>query len=300
MRLTRFVFLLAGIIAISVCSERSAAGHAVRIFGNATYMMGNEYASQVATLVDGIHDEPYLYVRYGDKYVYGDFNGDGLQDAAIIVIENNGGNAEWYHLAFLINDGEKLVHKASRALDDRAIIKSLREKHGKVLVDMFVHQAGDCRAGPTKRVRNIYAYDGPDHWGETEASAYQRIYADGTTALQKIYETSIPAQIRTTFDRTVQTREACSTDGCAFTVLDGDRQVSIFTKKFIVVGVGPDDSGSIVATLVFEDGSNPFLLWMDHAGGGRYELRHIAELPGLLGDGFIHQLQSPVYHRYWL
>jgi len=35
---------------------------------------------------------------YTGKYVYGDFNHDGLKDAAVIVIENSGGNADWYTL----------------------------------------------------------------------------------------------------------------------------------------------------------------------------------------------------------
>src|SRR3989338_5962385 len=184
MRLTRLVFLSAGLIAISAFSEKYASGQAARIFGNTTYVMENGHVSQAATLVNGIHDEPYLHVRYDNKYVYGDFDGDGLKDAAVIVIENNGGNADWYTLAFLINDGEKLVHKASRELDDRTIIHSMREKNGKVLIDMFVHQEGDCMAGPTKRVKYLYAYDGPDHWAEVSESPYQRIYANGLRAFQ--------------------------------------------------------------------------------------------------------------------
>ena len=303
MRLSYFVFLLAGLVVMGTFSQKQASGQAARVFGNATYVMGNEYAAQTATLVDGVHDEPYLYVRYDNRYVYGDFNGDGLKDAAVILIENNGGNADWYLLAFLINEGEKLVHRTSRALDDRAIINSMRETNGKVLVDMFIHQEGDCRAGPTKRVKNTYAYDGPDHWGKEEKSPYQWIYTDGVKAFQEIYNTPMPAQIRQTFDRTIlahalTTHEACGS--CAFTVLDGEKKVSIFTKKFIVVHVGPNESGGISATLVFEGVPVPFLLEMDDRGGGKYELRNMAELPGLLGEGFVRQLQRPAYHRYWL
>ena len=161
MRLSRIVFLLAGLVATCVFSEKYASGQAARIFRNATYLMGNEYGVQAATLVDGVHDEPYLYVRYGDQYVYGDFNGDGLKDAAVILMENNGGTAEWYALAFLINDGKKLVHKASRPLDDRAIIKSLKIKNHKVIVDMYVHREWDSMGGPTRRVKNIYDYQSP-------------------------------------------------------------------------------------------------------------------------------------------
>jgi hypothetical protein len=254
----------------------------------------------VATLVDGVHDEPYLYVEYADRYAYGDFNGDGLKDAAVIVTESGGGTGNWYVLAFLINDGEKFVHRASRVLDDRAIINSMREKNGKVLIDMFVHQQGDCMAGPTKRVRNTYVYEGPYRWGEVEKSPYQRIYTDGVQVFQEIYGTPIPARIRETFDRTLHAHDNCSADGCAFTVLDGGKPVGIFTKKFIVVGLGPSDTGGVSATLVFEGVLVPFSLEMDDRGGGRYELRNMAELPGPLGDGFIRLLQNPTYQRYWL
>ena len=175
MRLSRFVFLLAGLVVMGAFAQQFASGQAERIFGNATYVMWDGYAAQMATLVDGVHDEPYLYVRYDNQYVYGDFNGDGVKDAAVILIENNGGTAEWYTLTFLINDGETFVHRASRVLDDRAIINSMREKDGKILIDMFVHREGDCMAGPTKRVRNVYPYDGPDRWAEVSESPYQRI-----------------------------------------------------------------------------------------------------------------------------
>ena len=289
MRLSRFLFLFAGVCVVGAFAQQQASRQAARVFGNATYVMWDGYAAQEATLVDGVHDEPYLHVRYDDRYLYGDFNGDGLQDAAVIVIENNGGQAHWHHLAFLIHDGEKLVHKASYFLDDSAIINSMREKHGKVVIDMFVHREEDCRAGPTKRVMSTYAYEGPDRWGEVEKSPYQRIYTAGTTAFQEIYDTPIPLHIRQVFDRTVVD------PSCSESVFMG-----LFTKKFIIVEVQENGVGGIVATLVSEGGSNPFLLWMDDTSDGRYELRRMAELPGLLGEGFVRRLRNPAYRQYWL
>lgn len=120
-----------------------------------------------------------------------------------------------------------------------------------------------------------------------------------TRALQDIYDTPIPAQIREGFDRTVRVDcEACST--CAFTVLEGETRVSIFTKKFIIVDLETNGVGGVSATLVFEYTSRPFLLQMDDIGGGRYALRHMAELPEPLGEGMIRQLQSLQYRHYWL
>ena len=142
-----------------------ASNEANKIFGNMTYFFDDGPTLEgkaAAKLVSGEHEEPYLNVYYENKYVYGDFNHDGLKDAAVIITENTGGNADWYTLAFLINDGTKLVHKASIDLDDRAIIHSIREKNGKVFIDMYVHGPDDSRGGPTKRVKNLYQYVDPD------------------------------------------------------------------------------------------------------------------------------------------
>ena len=96
--------------------------------------------------------------QYDNHYVYGDFNQDGLKDAAVIVTENEGGSGEFRSLAFLINDGATLVHRQSTGLGDRAIIKSLKEDHGKVIIDLLVHGPHDSMAGPTQRVKRVYEY----------------------------------------------------------------------------------------------------------------------------------------------
>ena len=106
----------------------------------------------------------HITFNYESQYVYGNFNHDGLKDAAVIYTENSGGNADWYTLAFLINDGQKLVHRASGVLDDRAVINSIRQQNGKVIVDLFVHQDDDCMGGPTKHVKNIFEYCENKRW----------------------------------------------------------------------------------------------------------------------------------------
>ena len=135
---------------------------AAKIFGNMTYLVGNNHQADAVTLINGQYIKRNVWdIYYDDRYVYGDFNHDGLKDAAaIIVINYGGGNVNLYTLAFLINDGHKLVHRASYYLDNWAIINSLRVKNDKVVVDMYVHQKGDCNAGPSKRVRNVYTYSG--------------------------------------------------------------------------------------------------------------------------------------------
>jgi hypothetical protein len=121
--------------------------------------------------------------------------------------------------------------------------------------------------------------------------------------LQQIYETSIPAQIRKTFDQTAghvcsKDHEDCS--GCAFTVQEKEKRVDIFTKKFIVVGLEPGSFGGVEATIVFEGVPNAFWLWLYDVDPNEYQLRSIEEIPEPLDEGLARQLQNPAYHRYWL
>jgi len=149
-----------------------AAYQANDIFGDMTYRIGNEYTSEQVKLVNGEYAEPgMLYVKYDHQYARGDFNHDGLQDAAVIITESGGGSGNFRQMAFLINDGEKLVHQSTEYLGDRVKINSIKERGGKVILDMFIHRDDDCLAGPTKHVRKVYKYNGPDTWGKPFSEA---------------------------------------------------------------------------------------------------------------------------------
>lgn len=166
------MFLISGTLFLM---ERRSKAAGDKIFGNMTYLTNSPYFSEKVSLLNGRYEWSYksednaflsYSLQYTGQYIYGDFDHDGLKDAAVIIIENSGGNADWHTLAFLINDGKKFVHRASGLLDDRAIVNSMQQKNGKVLVDMFVHQDGDCMAGPTHHVKSIFKYKGGGRWIE--------------------------------------------------------------------------------------------------------------------------------------
>jgi len=146
-------------------------GHQSRVaahkrFGNMTYLTDSPYIVERVTLVDGqrvtwngrLHHSMY----YEGHYVYGDFNRDGLKDAAAVVAQSEGGTGHFLELAFLINEGGRLVHRVSHYLGDRVMVNALKERDGKVVLDMVVHREHDCRAGPTKRVKRVYDYLNPN------------------------------------------------------------------------------------------------------------------------------------------
>ena len=158
MPLTCILVMISVIFCGGVSKER-----ALRVFGNMTYHVPYGLEKTEFTLIDGEYSTWENQVYYDNRYVYDDFNHDGLKDAAVMITTNTGGggNQDWYVLAFLINDGKKLAHRASINLDDRAEIYALHAKEGKVLVDMHVHQPGDCNGGPSKHLREWYEYPGP-------------------------------------------------------------------------------------------------------------------------------------------
>ncbi len=152
--------------------SRAAAN---KTFGNTTYFTSCPYIAEKVTLVNGHrvawNFRLHVSMHYEGHYVYGDFNYDGLKDAAVIIGESQGGSDDGILLAFLIHSGTELVHKKSAYLGGSAIINSLKERDGKVIVDMFVHQDGDCMAGPTRHVKSIFEYGNGDEIEEKQISA---------------------------------------------------------------------------------------------------------------------------------
>ena len=144
---------------------------AEKVFGNMAYLTTYPDWRERVALVNGEYSWGeksndggfWSYQLYYEGHsVYGDFNRDGLQDAAVIVSGGEGASGDFRTLAFLINDGRQLVHQISYGLGDRARIHSLTARRGQVVVDLFVHGEHDCMAWPTKRVRNVYDYLQPD------------------------------------------------------------------------------------------------------------------------------------------
>lgn len=179
------------IICVAVLLGYQAKAVANKRFGNMTYIIDAPYIAERVTLIGGAYEQHYegelpasYGLRYDGYYVYGDFNHDGLKDAAVIITESEGGSGEFRSLAFLINNGTTLVHHKSVFLGDRIIVNSLKEEKGQVVADMFVHQEGDCRAGPTKRAKKIYAYHNSDGRRDERKAEEIRQYVEDVLAYE--------------------------------------------------------------------------------------------------------------------
>jgi heat shock protein HslJ len=123
---------------------------------NATYQ-GFEEPSGPVTLADGLWEgEPYepggasrpsvSFVR--DFHVLGDLNGDGVDEAVVLLAQSAGGTGTLVHLGVVGRKGGTLENLATTLIGDRAQIRGVRVEGGRLLVDVLQAGAEDPACCP--------------------------------------------------------------------------------------------------------------------------------------------------------
>jgi len=79
--------------------------------------------------------------HHDEKIVFGDLNGDGNKDAAVILDSHFGGSGHFYELAIVINKNGTPFHLASENLGDRVTINSIEINVGKIIIDMTTRES---------------------------------------------------------------------------------------------------------------------------------------------------------------
>jgi heat shock protein HslJ len=120
----------------------------------------------VAQLTDGEYRKPIvegssteLIIQLTD-IASGDLDGDGVEDAAVILVTDPGGSGTFYDLAAVLNRNGKPEHVATASLGDRAEIRAFSIETGQVIIEMVTHGPDDPMCCPTQIVRNTYALEG--------------------------------------------------------------------------------------------------------------------------------------------
>jgi hypothetical protein len=120
-------------------------------------------------LSDGIYQEKAvpdsatkLVIKLSDRIAFGDLNGDGLEDAAVILVSDPGGSGTFYELAAVINAGGKANHVASTFLGDRVKLEEVRVRSGKIVVKMVIHRSTDPMCCPSLQVEQTYGLQGDE------------------------------------------------------------------------------------------------------------------------------------------
>ena len=116
-----------------------------------------------ATLTNGVFRERFnpdskteIAILLSEHYAIGDLNGDGIDDAAVVLISTPGGSGVFYDLAVVILKEGLPYHADSRNLGDRIALRSVKIDSGLIRVEMVVQGPQDPMCCPTVAVTRTY------------------------------------------------------------------------------------------------------------------------------------------------
>ncbi|MBN1298556.1 MAG: hypothetical protein JW997_02600 [Actinobacteria bacterium] len=130
-------------------SEHAVYG-SVRLAGG-SYSEYNEEGSQAV-----------LTVTLSEFIAAGDLDGNGINDAAAVLIEEPAGEGTLYYLHAIYNGGPYIYSIANTFLGDSVKIKEISIKDGKIFIDMLMHKEDDPACCPTVEVKKTFKLDGYD------------------------------------------------------------------------------------------------------------------------------------------
>ncbi len=91
---------------------------------------------------------------------YGDLNGDGQQDAAVLLLENSGGSGDFIYLAAVINDNGNARNVATQLVGDRVRFRNLEISSGSITADTITTADGESVAQPSLKMHLAYQLQG--------------------------------------------------------------------------------------------------------------------------------------------
>ena len=99
----------------------------------------------------------YVQMLMGEKIAFGDLNSDGVEDAAITIVENFGGSGSFVSLLAITNQNGIPTAAASTIVDDRPMLEELSIQNGKIYLAATIHGIQDPMCCPTLQTKRFYA-----------------------------------------------------------------------------------------------------------------------------------------------
>lgn len=136
----------------------------IEALGNIEY----DYVDGKATLVDGVYEEKpapdsatfIVQLTLHETSAMGDLNGDGTDDAAVILVNSPGGSGVFEYLAVVLNAGGTPVNVATTLLGDRVRIDGMAIAAGQITLDVTTHGPDDPLCCPSQAATWVYALEG--------------------------------------------------------------------------------------------------------------------------------------------
>lgn len=104
----------------------------------------------------------FLSVQTADPIVFGDLNGDGVEDAAFVIGENNGGSGTFESLLVFINQNGTPVQAGSTFLGDRVGFSAMTIENQRVVMDEVIHGPSDPLCCPSQPIHAAYRLNKAD------------------------------------------------------------------------------------------------------------------------------------------
>lgn len=86
----------------------------------------------------------------GELVARGDLNGDGHDEAAVVLTTNFGGTGVFHYLAIVEQEGQENRNIATRAIGDRVQVQDLRIDEGHIILDLVRPRPQDAACCPTE------------------------------------------------------------------------------------------------------------------------------------------------------
>ena len=156
------ILAVAGVVALAACQSADTTPVDA---ANATYTLDKNSV----TLANGSFEQAVapgsaskILAKLTDKRANADINGDGKQDAAVVVTYSGGGSGTFSYLAVLIGSGAGKGSATNAVLlGDRITVDAVRIDAGKVVVDMLDRKAGEPMAtAPSVKVTRTFQLQG--------------------------------------------------------------------------------------------------------------------------------------------
>jgi len=90
----------------------------------------------------------------------GDLNGDGGEEAVVLLVENSGGTGSFIYLAALGHRGGEVVNLGTSLVGDRVQIRSIRVEGEEIELRVVQRGPDDAACCPSQKATRIWALDG--------------------------------------------------------------------------------------------------------------------------------------------